>query len=154
MTKDSDLSSLLERVKGADGPDREIDACITAALAEPLWPLREGASLYVDMEAYGPYVRVHDPRIGKRSKGNAPMFSLDEVPAYTSSLDAALALVERVLPGWEILITNEGDPADTWVASIGPRDTFTSFETQRPTPALALLSALLSAKLPVEDKPT
>lgn len=64
-----------------------------------------------------------------------------EPPEYTSSVDAALALVERVLPehDWIIGHTNGGL---TIHAQIGPGEMHFG-----ETPALAILTALLSAKI-------
>ena len=130
------LSALLERVKNAKGADREIDADLLMVFGPP------------DNQALWNW-RAMQPR-GTKDRALVEVqreYALKRGPRLTASLDASLALCERVLPGWEILITNEGDPADKWVASIGPRDTFQSFEAERPSAPLALLSALLEARL-------
>src|SRR5262245_50781771 len=66
------LSELLERVRKAKGPDRELD--------KALW-----RHLIFDAELDKP---GHDwmAQVGKTT------------PAYTASIDSALALVERLLP--------------------------------------------------------
>jgi len=59
-------------------------------------------------------------------------------------LDAALALVERVLPGWAWELTRwTGGGYTTSISQYNPGDE--EFRGQGPTPALALLSALLKA---------
>lgn len=66
---------------------------------------------------------------------------------YTSSIDAALALTERVLPGWKRSLFEKRGGAG-WVARVSsPRyETSSSGEdTPMPTASLALLAATLSA---------
>jgi hypothetical protein len=59
---------------------------------------------------------------------------------YTASIDAALALVERVLPGWQVNVSAFGNVAE---ASLGGRGVYPPI--QAPTPPLAILVALLTA---------
>jgi hypothetical protein len=73
MPSADELRALLARVENATGPDREIDKALFAVFD----PERANRMTYVQYEGY------------------APMWT---APAYTASLDAALALVERVLP--------------------------------------------------------
>jgi hypothetical protein len=66
-------------------------------------------------------------------------------PAYTASVDAALALVERVLPGWEFALQVER-PADgpaIWRVEMG--DPLRHWTSEAATPALALLASMLRA---------
>ncbi len=115
LTKDKReaLERLLERVKGAKGPDREIDLSL---------------------------MQIVDPGAIPQSSANLP---------YTASVDAALALVERELPGCFVTLEVksggqfhhceiEGEDDGDWEA------------VNMPTPSLAILAALaalLSAKL-------
>lgn len=135
------VKDLLERLRGATGPDRELDGAIVLALGGPpetalpfqadvAWTYRGGGEWFTP---------------SPRSIG------LDIVwkcPPYTASLDAALALVEAKLPGvspavgqnvhhgyWHARLSKVGDED-------GP---FTVGEADAPTPALALLIALLEA---------
>lgn len=104
----SDLMELLERVRKATGPDRELERDIM-------------------VEAFGDGVRNALP-----------------VPTYTASIDAALALVERKLPGWIwMLDKNESGPFDfvLW-AETGLR---AKANAMGPTAPLAILAALLTA---------
>lgn len=90
---DATLSALLARVEAATGPDREIDLSL-AALAYPKTP----RSYWADHTGHG---------------------AQEE---YTASVDAALALIERVLPGWtvgEIKQSRFGsDPRLRWRAAL------------------------------------
>ena len=80
----SGLVGLLERVMAAMGPDRELDA---------------------DIARVGGYGRVAQEWVRDRPEWFA--WEADSrsgpwivLPDYTASVDASLALVERVLPGW------------------------------------------------------
>jgi len=124
----TDLAELLERVKAATGPDREIDRDLTEALYSDI-STRERRVLANDQFAW-----MH------------PEYGLVRCEPYTASVDAALALVERVLPRWEFNLSVEhpgDDGAAIWRAEIG--DPLMGFDAEAPTPALALLAAALEA---------
>jgi hypothetical protein len=86
-------------------------------------------------------------------------WSLWRAPAYTTSLDAALALAERVLPadpdfrpmtpsvGWKINLYRGMIPTDQrggWFANVR-RHATNGFEGASESPALALCIAILKA---------
>lgn len=70
----TDFAGLLARVREAKGPDRQIDADVFEYVDPdfPSLPATFGTGAYTIVTA----------------------------PLYTASIDAALALVERMLPGW------------------------------------------------------
>lgn len=113
------LADLLARVEGASGPDRALDKAILMALGQ-----------------WAPVMT------------NQPW----TVARLTASLDAALALTERVLPGWTIAGIGQDD-SKLWHVELREghqtsyRRVVLSHMTLRgsPTPALALLAALLKA---------
>lgn len=145
MTTDPEtLRQLLARVEGAAGADREIDAEIALTFQIP----NEHYNAPLRRPVLSP-PQHHRP--GLLEYVEISGVSARPAPEYTASVDAALALVGRVMPGWELLISDEGDEPDKWVASMGPRHTFTSYEGVGPTPALALLAALLRAKIAETD---
>lgn len=86
---------------------------------------------------------------------NAPgwQYDLEDAPRYTSSLDAAIGLVERVRPGWLWTISNERD--GRCCATLGPaHSTFLlggDIESYGATAPVALLAALLASLQ--EDQP-
>lgn len=124
------LSDLLARVEAATGPDRELDDSLALASG---W---------------------HPPGVDPRLFSNPDTHRLyaHHAPAFTASLDAALALCERVLPGWRWTLDSEsnregvprGKPgASVYIDQYDPDAPFHSAEA--PTPALALLAAMLKA---------
>lgn len=121
-----DLTSLLERVRDAAGPSAVLDAELYATIGGAPHTATAGHRKV-------PLVLKDDPK---------------DWPAYTASIDAALALVERVLPGWEWLkkspkvitlyrpLTEQEDTAKAWAKHI---------DGTGATIPLAILSALLRA---------
>lgn len=97
--------------------------------------------------------RQMDYDLYARLLGKPPSGKVQLPPQYTSSIDAALALVERCLPGalWTVQHLGEGD----FAAHVGSPDfnaVMCGSEVLK-TPALAVLSALLSALQSKEGKP-
>ena len=122
--------TLLERVEVATGPDREIDRDLWLAFG--LYP--EG------VEDIGLYV---DPSSGCTG---GVIYSADPL---TASLDAAMALCETVLPGWEWIVEKRKSTCNARVHT--GYDSFDDddgeiFEASASTPALALIAAVLKAR--------
>jgi hypothetical protein len=135
-----DIVGLLERVEAATGPDRELDYELALYEKAPDWRKRKpwkqtNGWAKPDVASTSWAVLFYD------GGGNAL-----PVPQYTASLDAALALCERVLPGWVVQLETWRDPAATarlaeW--NIGEAE----HEGHARTLPLALLAALLRALL-------
>lgn len=147
----SDLTTLLARVEAAEGPDRELDARLSAHFE------RVGISYgFGDDEGWAPQDIVERWDDDKWAKVGREL-SIGHA-RYTASLDAALALCERVLlpnllgiegsweprdkgvwPAWSVRWYPPGTDRDgkSWHAQVGSAR----------TPALALLAALLRAKI-------
>lgn len=146
------LPDLLARVGEAEGPDREIDAIIHVTLCQPAPEPGDETRRYrmparnMDYEAVEPGHYWYVARSGK---------SLHSAPTYTSSLDAVVALVERVLPGsfWRAQKQSpDYDIAPFW-AVCGPHGKPKRQHTaDGATPALALLAALIKAKIAQEGE--
>ena len=79
------------------------------------------------------------------------------LPYFTNSIDAALALVERALPGWMTCVATQGvflgDPAPTWTWELGqPQDPEARpYGRSAPTAPLAILRALFAALIQLEE---
>lgn len=128
-----DAATLLElaaKVEAASGPDREIDAEVMIALGwspagqhgrEPRWVMPDGVQTAFNPQHGAPY-------------------------SLTSSLDAVMAKIRHLLPGWGWRLTQQSslraDPPNALLyAPTIDRD----FEADAATPALALLAATLRA---------
>lgn len=78
------------------------------------------------------------------------------VPPYTSSIDAAVQLVEAVLPGWDWTLETDDGAAYAGLnnGAISPDGVFLMREVWNPgQPALALCLAVCRAKLAMEQQP-
>lgn len=178
MADSATLKLLLQRVEAAEGADRELDhavwkACaysretsLSVAVSDPAMPTfvlqdAEGRVIHKTVSGAWRWEPTDHPY-----KEGAWVFDAEDgrhyhygyVSKVTASLDAALALVERVLPGFHILVSSCGappgarDPGSGWRSSLKGNYDFTTGQPTislstvvRPTPALALLAALLKA---------
>lgn len=133
----ADLAELLEWVKANDGPNRTLDLAIAQALGQP-WSCKDNPPSEPGGEWWPSQIRCD---------------------RFTASLDAALALVERVLPE---TVPAPREDMPLWLPKIGrwfngqweatlyrSTDGFKA-EASAPTRALALLAALLSALAPAD----
>jgi len=84
----SDLSSLIARLEAAEGPDRELDRDIALTVDGFVYEKRGK-----DAKPW-----FYHSTIGGRRQLISP-YNSERLPAYTSSIDAAVSLAERVLPG-------------------------------------------------------
>lgn len=120
-------ANLLSRLQGLSAPDREVDALIwlqlTPGATRKQWSYIHTAT---QRECHVDETRNADGR-------------LTIVPELTASLDAAVALCERVLPGYDWIVghTNGGL---TIHAQVGQNEMVFG-----ETPAIALLIAILTA---------
>lgn len=141
-----DEAEILSRLKVATGPDRELDTRIWCASfpdektllfpgrirpsEPPIWGTLRDISLegWSDWEGLAMHVRAEH---------------------LTGSLDAAIALVERMLPGWAWTAERHFEEASSlicarWEPGVRER----SFRAYAPTPPLAVLIALFMALPP------
>lgn len=130
MTELQELQSLLERVEKATGPDRELGVDILIGIG--------GWSCSEDFELSDHEGKVWSRAISPRKRPN-PWEHMN--PAL--SIDAALALVERVLPGWDWEIELDEHGAAVFLR---PDRVHADGETV----PLAILAALLKALIAQE----
>lgn len=128
---------LIERLEKAEAGSRELDGAVWYAVFEP------------DVE-HG-CLHVEKTEQGDREALTCELGSkwADDVGNYTTSLDAALALAERVLPGW--IPSLEGSRGGRWLATISLWESEGSAmvrfgHAHAPTPALALVTAILKTQ--------
>jgi hypothetical protein len=138
----SSLKELLERVEKAEGADREIDGAVYVALECIPNDGRKGANGMTFNRQFAPHLRNEGGKLWPTT--------IHDAPYYTASLDAALALCERVLPGWEwqvIYAPKHCDGAGCSYAGVCDEigDPMHSVALAGKRPALALLSAMLRA---------
>lgn len=137
MAGKEEIAALLERVKLATGPSADIDL-----------PLLEIAGL-----GYYDYTRSHyEYEVGNPNRMDLTRPWGKDYPSR--SVDHALALVERVLPGWTVAHLTQGDDK-TWFCELREgyltsynRVAMSETSYGKPRPAnlpLAILQALLTA---------
>lgn len=124
-----DLVELIAKLKGAEAGSRELDAFIATEFAGFRDVFEDGV-LFEGRHGY--YTFEGDEK-------NHPL------PAFSTSLGAALALVEEKLPGWEWLVRSNAY-AMIWTPKDWAAETDRSAECRSAAnPALALLIALCRA---------
>jgi hypothetical protein len=136
------LADLLARVEGAEGADREIDADLEVALYQPK-PWRPECHRAPNAGLCTVTVYV-DGQSGKRTYGTSAARHL------TGSVDEALALVERALPGWRWQIMKPGTRFEAFVQQ--PAWSLQFIDATGATPALALIAAMLRALIAGGDE--
>lgn len=129
---------LIERISKLDAPDREVDALIAAELEPHIF----------DAPGFTPVRPIPSFRIG--SEGNTIRFEdggimcLSYFPRYTASVDAAIALAERVLPGWGFFLRSDMDGHNCGM--VYPVHNFVTPGTESgATPAISMCIAILRA---------
>lgn len=135
------LRALEARLAAATGPDRELDARIHHALFQHQVVLMDPGSVrYKRPAVYGP--------ISEFPMNNwadwAAVADLFDAGLYTSSIDAAVALCGRLLPGyrWVLWLTR----AELWVA-----EDLVSVSSGKSGTALALCLAIVRALIAQEE---
>jgi hypothetical protein len=132
------MTDLLARLSVAEVGSRELDWAIHSSIAAPYWSGCEWNEFgYVDVDGHPP----HPDQITVFKDGRS---FYNDMPRYTTSLDAALALAERTVTrrgpidlsicGSAQVVIHHADPCGSPLAS--------SFGK---TPALALCIAILKA---------
>ena len=140
----TDLASLLTRVEGAKGPDRELDAAILCAcgILQATGQAASGTRIYT---------RPHST-MQPDEHGNRVVRLMDdwrwpstvfEVEPVTASIDAAVALIEKAGWSWHIGSQQSGDADASIFAPIDDMEP-NAYAT---APALSLCAALIRAKM-------
>ena len=134
----SDLSTLAERLEAATEPDRKLDADLWWAFKRP------AAERCFWNGALGLPRKLGENDPMPSGLGRSGCISM--APPYTASIDAALALVEAMLPpygwSWRVQHTLGSERASIWRE--GLRSEW-SISLTAPTAPLAILRALVAA---------
>jgi hypothetical protein len=92
-----DLAGLIEKVEALEGPSREVDGAVWCAVNGYPFVMWDGAGCVY------------------RGKDGISHIASNNISNYTASLDAAVALVERVLPGWSWRVATCHVSDDAWL---------------------------------------
>ncbi|WEX10345.1 hypothetical protein [Chelativorans sp. AA-79] len=138
-----DLRELIEKLEKAAGPELVLDGMIWCAV---------NGYEFVQWDGAGCVYRKVD---GSSWDRGIKHISAHEVRPYSASLDAAIALCERVLPGWswECRVSGTGDKgqATVWNPRKAPGHNDEKRATNCATAAIALVLATLRALEAQED---
>lgn len=136
MSKLETLRSLQERIREATGPDRELDAAIFRALDLQLPEQFLNLGIALKWQADGSALM---PVGGMQVRY--------EPPAFTASLDACVALMRDVLPGWRRDSFQRVDHFSVFVSNPDQdqEHAYHSLETH------ATLIAIVSALIAIEE---
>lgn len=142
----TDYSDLIARLEKAEGPSREIDALIDAQLR--LGPPKEPRPRWIwdnfphwrPSKDAGRCEVVHDDGTSGVSWTS---------PSITASLDAVIALTEKMLPGWRMALVQDGPRI---VEAIVSPDSMDSEIGKAKTLSIALLIATLKSLQSLEQK--
>jgi hypothetical protein len=138
------VKGLLERVRAATGPDREIDGMIEAVIVHGRELVQDvylptGARCWLARNKQMP----HDAYVVWVAGADGPTL---KIAAFTGSVDAALALTERMLPGALIEIRTGGKFHHCYIDGETSPDFEEEFQAENmPTAPLAIIAALLTA---------
>jgi hypothetical protein len=154
------LEELIAALESATGPSRWLDAKIDAAMRVGTVKMQSGGYEWAwnNFPVWAHHKQAQGMCGVQHSNGDLGLI-WDSLP-FTSSIDAAVALVERVLPGWRIENLCEWDAEilrdqGPWMCDLVQRrleffDRQSAKCSHAPTAALALIIALLKAKLSQE----
>lgn len=137
------MSALIARLEAAKEGGRELDGLVARAFG---WHRVEPRHM---RGKAGGWIAPQD-FIGLHGDGSPMLDSLHgtdihrDPPRVTTSIDAALALSERVLPGY---LVNLCQSLDRWDASLDSEDDVYAHGAHAKTGSLALCIAILRAKL-------
>jgi hypothetical protein len=128
------LQALLARVEGGGGEDRALDAEIALHLGEAFCMRRWYSDAVWQF-------RWQDD------------CEWEPLPHFTTSLDAAVALVERRLPGWGRMILKDADGPRAFAGLFPPGPDPIKYNGEAGDEPRALIAALIQAKIAQEPQP-
>ncbi|MBB4799710.1 hypothetical protein HNP32_003470 [Brevundimonas bullata] len=131
----ADMQELIARLEAAEVGSRELDAVV--------WAATNGYEL-VRFDGAGWLYKMHAEDIQRHERTGF-------IPGFSQSIDAALALADRIIPGWWIELRRY---SDGWYVKVAPHsskeaDALQGF--QKPA-AIALCIAILKAKAQGDER--
>lgn len=144
----ADYSDLIARLEKAEGPQQELDARIIAALLAP------ASATVAQSPINGRWCVFNGEWNGKPRLWETPTGFRADHESVTGSLDAAIALTEKMLPGWGWNVERYGHSCEGTLIEIGshPDEADREWSATSHTPAIALLIATLKALQSLEQK--
>ena len=149
------LEELLAKLEKADGPDRELDAYIWAWQDDrEVVRSQYDTNMFLGRSRKPPHdecvLGTIDP--GKTGQNFSEGFHRPPIPAYTSSIDAAVALCEHVYPTRVWML--ESFPLVAYIADMSKNREHVSYmpATNKVGAALALCVCIVKAKME-DEKP-
>lgn len=128
-----EVKGLLERVKRATGPDRELDRAVWRALGGQVIPTTERGG------------HTHERWIDNTGTRWIVSFT-----RFSSSFDGAFGLLEKEFPDWWWIVRSIDKPESNrfkgpFLCNIGPPDSEWEAPACAATPPLAMLASILTA---------
>lgn len=139
------LRDLKARIDAATGPDREIDARILCAFFAP------AGSEVEHIRRYDRWIINRPHGCSWRHWDELPTVFLGRGDRISASIDAALALVERMLPGWAWNVQTDSRTTGVFARLDNPDLDVEPAAAHCETAPLAILSALLSALISQQE---
>ena len=146
------MRELLARVVAAKGPDRDLNVALAIEFTD--WCRHE----HTTRSGWQDDTGFTCDACGADSWGNKSASGQrlhDGCPAYTGSIDAAMTLMERVLPGATWAVAGPSDHSGRNRASVTAASPFRPMPVIAKgcaTPGLNLVAALLTALIAAEDR--
>lgn len=135
------IAELIERLEKAEGPSRELDALVCRATGWHRVEPRFTSNKKGGWIAPGDFIGTHSDGGPILDSMLGTTIHRDPAP-FTSSLDAAMDLLAKVLPEAQLLIGFKQTATTKPWARVG---NWTAPDATGPTPALALCIAILKA---------
>jgi hypothetical protein len=97
------IDAIIDKLEAIEEPSRHLDLEIAVEI---------GFMVYFEEDGIGSYFYADEPHpksAAMSGRADTPFIPGNGCPAYTASVDAALSILDRVLPGW--MIEHAGDNA-------------------------------------------
>lgn len=147
------IAEIIERLEKATGPDRWIDAKIDAAFRVGSKKMQGDPGFDWAWKNFPVWAHHKQARgmCGVQHE-NGDLGLIWDSERFTGSLDAAVALCERVLPGSELELTNLYGVARVTIHNAGDTGPFYGADQCNNMPVALCIAILKAKRIPVESK--